>query len=80
MNQRQIELPREVDLQALFGSFDSNLKLLEKGLMVGITCRDNAIKITGEEDNLDKASEVIGILLKYSSVEKKLTSRKFFTQ
>ena len=32
MNQRQIELPQEIDLQELFGSFDSNLKLLEKGL------------------------------------------------
>ena len=38
--------------------------LLEKGLMVGKNYRDNAIKLTGEEDNLDKASEVIGILLK----------------
>ena len=64
MNQRQIELPGEIDLQELFGSFDSNLKLLEKGLSVGITSRDNAIKLTGEDDNLDKASEVIGILLK----------------
>lgn len=64
MNQRQIELPREVDLQDLFGSFDANLKLLEKGLGVSINSRDNCIKITGEEENLDKADEVIAILLK----------------
>ncbi len=64
MNQRQIELPQEIDLQDLFGSFDANLKLLEKGLGVGITSRDNCIKISGEEENLDKADEVIAILLK----------------
>ncbi len=63
MNQRQIELPQEIDLQGLFGSFDSNLKLLEKGLEVGITSRDNCIKISGDEDKLDKADEVIKILL-----------------
>ena len=64
MNQRQIELPQEVDLQDLFGSFDANLKLLEKGLGVSINSRDNCIKITGEEENLDKADEVIASLLK----------------
>lgn len=63
MNQRQIHLPQEVDLQGLFGSFDSNLKLLEKGLGVGINSRDGVIKISGEEENLDKADEVIRILL-----------------
>lgn len=64
MNQRQIELPQEIDLQDLFGSFDANLKLLEKGLGVSINSRDNCIKITGEEENLDKADEVIAILLR----------------
>ncbi len=63
MNQRQIELPQEIDLQGLFGSFDSNLKLLEKGLEVSITSRDNCIKISGDEEKLDKADDVIRILL-----------------
>ncbi len=63
LNQRQITLPQEVDLQGLFGSFDSNLKLLEKGLGVGINTRDGIIKLSGEEENLDKADEVIRILL-----------------
>ncbi len=63
LNQRQITLPQEVDLQSLFGSFDSNLKLLEKGLGVGINSRDGVIKLSGEEENLDKADEVIRILL-----------------
>lgn len=63
MNQRQIEIPGEIELSALFGSFDANLKLLEKGLSVTIAARDNAIKISGEEENIEKAGDVIGILL-----------------
>ncbi len=63
MNQRQIEIPEEFDLSLLFGSFDANLKLLEKGLGVAIAARDNAIKISGEEENIEKAGDVIGILL-----------------
>lgn len=64
MNQRQIELPGEISLQELFGSFDANLKLLEKSLGVGINSRDNMIRLSGEEEALDKADEVIAILLK----------------
>ncbi len=63
MNQRQIGLPGEIDLQALFGSFDSNLKLLEKSLGVTITSRDNLIKVSGEEDSIDKAAEVLNLLM-----------------
>ncbi len=63
LNQRQIELPSEIDLQSLFGSFDCNLKLLEKGLGVSITARDNCIKLSGDEENVDKADEVMSILV-----------------
>ena len=63
MNQRQIDLMQEIDLQSLFGSFDSNLKLLEKSLGVTITSRDSSIKISGEEENIDKAAEVLNILM-----------------
>lgn len=60
---RQIEIPESCDLQALFGSFDSNVKLLEKGLNVKITGNGNVIKIFGGEDEVDKADEVLGVLL-----------------
>lgn len=76
MNQRQIELPQEVDLQTLFGSFDANLKLLEKGLGVGITSRDNCIKLSGEEEKLDKADEVIGLLLKLTERGEEIDEQK----
>lgn len=60
---RQIEAPEGCDLSELFGSFDANLKLLEKSLGVKITGRDNVIKLSGGEDEVDKADEVIGVLM-----------------
>ena len=60
---RQIEIPEGSDLSALFGSFDANVKLLEKSLNVKLTGRDGTIKLTGAEDDVDKADEVLAILL-----------------
>ncbi|MBQ8636578.1 MAG: PhoH family protein [Clostridia bacterium] len=60
---RQIEIPEGSDLSALFGSFDANVKLLEKSLNVKLTGRDGTIKLTGSEDDVDKADEVLAILL-----------------
>lgn len=60
---RQIEIPEGCDLGALFGSFDSNVKLLEKSLNIKITGRDNMIKLTGSEEEVDKADEVLAVLL-----------------
>ncbi len=68
MNQRQIGLPEEIDVLELFGSFDANVKLIEKGFNVSVTLRENNVKISGEDENVDKACEVIellvGVLLK----------------
>ena len=63
LNQRIISLPEGIDLADFFGDFDANLKLLEKGLGVSITTRDNQIKLSGEEDNIEKAGEVINLLM-----------------
>lgn len=63
MINREIEVSQEIDLSALFGSFDENVKLLEKALSVNIAQRDNALKLSGEEDNVDKAQEVVNLLM-----------------
>lgn len=60
---RQIDIPEELDISALFGNFDTNLKLLEKCLNVKITGRDGAIKINGDEESVETADEVVGVLL-----------------
>lgn len=56
-----IEIPETVDISMLFGSFDSNLKLLEKSMGVVITSRDGKLKISGEDE--EKAEKVVRILM-----------------
>lgn len=48
---------------AIFGSFDKNIKIVEKELGVSIYNRDADIKITGEEDSVAKALSVIKTLI-----------------
>lgn len=60
---RKIDIAEDMDLAPLFGSFDENMKLIEKALNVNVASRGNSLRITGEEDNVDKASEVLNILI-----------------
>ena len=63
MINRKIDVSEDMDLAPLFGSFDENVKLIEKALNVSITSRGNSLRLTGEEDNVEKASEVLNILI-----------------
>lgn len=76
MYQRQIQIPEDMDLQSLFGDFDSNLKLMEKALEVAITGRDNVIKVSGEEDKVEKCGEVINILMEIVSKKETIDEQK----
>lgn len=49
---------------ALFGSFDENIKLIEREFGVRITCRDSELKIDGEAENVSKSGRVIQSLLR----------------
>lgn len=49
---------------ALFGSFDENIKFIEKEFGVRIICRDSELKIDGEAESVSKACRVIDSLLK----------------
>ena len=50
-------------MASLFGNFDENIKMLDKALSVNIASRDNALRVTGEEENVEKASQVINMLM-----------------
>ena len=47
----------------MFGSFDENIKLIEKEFQVRVICRGSELKIQGEEENVDKAKRAINNLL-----------------
>ena len=48
---------------SLFGSFDENIKLIEKEFSVSFITRGSEIKIKGDEENVDKAKRTINNLL-----------------
>lgn len=52
---------------ALFGSFDENIKLIEREFGVRITCRGSELKIEGGVESAAKASAVIKNLLQFLS-------------
>lgn len=58
-----ISVDRVEDLVSVFGSFDENIKRIEESLCVSIINRGAELKITGNEENTDKAVRTIEGLL-----------------
>lgn len=63
MVDQTVSIERMEHAVSLFGSFDENIKLIEKDFFVSILTRGSEIKIHGEEENVDKAKRVIEKLL-----------------
>ncbi len=61
--ERFIEVDKMENLIALFGSFDSNVRLIEKSFDVAIINRGSEIKIGGEAENTEKAVKTIQNLM-----------------
>ena len=57
-----INIDRMENVAALFGSFDRNIKLIEKEFAVRVTCRDSELKIEGEAEGVMCAHRVIDSL------------------
>ena len=65
--ERCINVERVEDLIAVFGSFDENTKRVEDALNVSVVNRGNELKITGDEEMVDKAARVFRLLMTLSS-------------
>ncbi len=63
MTEQSFSIDRMEHALSLFGSFDENIKLIEKEFSVAIISRAGEIKIKGDEENVDKAKRVINNLL-----------------
>ncbi len=63
MTEQSLSIDRMEHALSLFGSFDENIKLIEKEFSVAIVSRAGELKIKGEEENTDKAKRVINNLL-----------------
>ena len=65
--ERIINVDRVEDLISVFGSFDENIKRIEENLSVVITNRGNDLKISGDEEAVDKAARTLEGLLALAS-------------
>lgn len=73
----EIMLPDYVDALTLFGSFDSNIKLIEKSMNVTVSLRDGVLKISGdEEENTEDTVKVLDILFKLIEKDEVLDDQK----
>ena len=63
MVEQTVSIERMEHAVSLFGSFDENIKLIEKEFSVTILTRGSEIRIHGDEENADKAKRVIEKLL-----------------
>ncbi|MEA4919519.1 MAG: PhoH family protein [Clostridiaceae bacterium] len=63
MTEQSVNVERIEQIINLFGSFDSNIKLLEKEYDVHIVNRETELKITGEAENVMNAKQAVEALL-----------------
>ena len=67
VTERIVSVERVEDLIAVFGSFDENTKRIEEALDVKIINRGTDLKVTGDEENVDKAIRTLEGLLALSA-------------
>lgn len=63
MAEKIVNADRVEDLISVFGSFDENIKRIEEALCVTIVNRGIDLKVTGEEEAVDKAARTLESLL-----------------
>ena len=65
--ERIVNADRVEDLITVFGSFDENIKRIEESLSVSIVNRGTDLKISGDEEAVDKAARTLEGLLSLAS-------------
>lgn len=61
--ERTVNAERVEDVIAVFGSFDENIRRIEEALSVSIVNRETDLKVTGDEEAVDKAVRTLEGLL-----------------
>lgn len=65
--ERSVNAERVEDLIAVFGSFDENIRRIEDALLVSIVNRGTELKVSGDEEAVDKAVRALEGLLSLAS-------------
>lgn len=75
MTEFEIELYNLETLHSIFGDFDANVIIIQKEYGVSVFCRDEKIKIIGQEDRAECARRVIMGLLELLEKGEKITEQ-----
>ena len=75
MTEKIIAIDRIENLINVFGSFDENLRIIERELEVHITDRDSELHITGEEEPVGYAEQALSGLLTLASRGESVTTQ-----
>ena len=67
LTERMVNAERVEDLIAVFGSFDENIKRIEDALAVSIVNRGTELKVSGDEEAVDKAVRTLEGLMSLSA-------------
>ena len=77
MAERFIAVDRMESVISVFGSFDENIKLVERHYNVSVANRDGELKISGaDEEDADRAAKVIEHLLMLTARGENITSQE----
>ena len=68
--ERIVNAERVEDLIAVFGSFDENIKRIEDALNVRVVNRGTDLRVSGDEEMVDKAVRTLDGLLSLPQKEK----------
>ena len=75
MTEQTINIQRMEDVIDVFGSFDENIKLVEKELDVTVVSRDDQLKVSGEAENVMHAVKTIEGLLGLAGRKETITEQ-----
>jgi phosphate starvation-inducible protein PhoH and related proteins len=74
--ERELSLNDYQNVRCLLGNQDNNLKIMEKDLDIKLLVRGNSIKIIGQQDQVNKAIEILSQLINITSADRILTERE----
>jgi len=75
MREKSIEISNADTIATVFGTADANVQRIEKEFDVVIYSRDGEIRVSGEEENVEKAVRAISYLEKLSALAGSLTEQ-----
>lgn len=73
--EKHLEISRPELISQLFGSYDENIRIIEKEYSVSVSYRDSRLKISGESDSAEKAARAIRGMMQFLTRGEPLTEQ-----